>query len=192
MPGRKLILVLALITLVIPSQITSIPRYVMFDQYGLLNTPLPFYFTALLGQGIRSAIFILVFYQFYSSYPISFDEAAELDGAGKFTIYYKISLPMSSTAAVLSFLLSFVWYWNETTDSNMLFGSAIKTLPLQLADFAAKYESLYGSVDSNIGSVNEAVSMAGTLLSVIPLIVVYVCLQKQFIESIERTGLTGE
>ncbi len=192
LPGRKLILVLALITLVIPSQITSIPRYVMFDQYGLLNTPLPFYFTALLGQGIRSAIFILVFYQFYSSYPISFDEAAELDGAGKFTIYYKISLPMSSTAAVLSFLLSFVWYWNETTDSNMLFGSAIKTLPLQLADFAAKYESLYGSVDSNIGSVNEAVSMAGTLLSVIPLIVVYVCLQKQFIESIERTGLTGE
>jgi multiple sugar transport system permease protein len=187
-------LVLIVATFIIPAQITSIPRYVLFDNYGMLDTVFPFYLTAMFGQGIRSAIFILVFYQFFSSYPVSFDEAAELDGAGKCKTFLRISLPMASMAIVLSLLLSFVWYWNETTESNMLFGSSMKTLPLQLANFTARYEAIYGAADqaSTANRLNESVTLAGTLLSIIPLLVLYICLQRRFIESIERTGITGE
>lgn len=194
LPGRQLIFILIIATFIIPSQITSIPKYVLFNNYGMLNTVFPFYIPAAFGQGLRSAIFILVFYQFFSSYPTSFDEAAELDGAGKGKIFFRISLPMASIAVVLSLLLSFVWYWNETTESNMMFGAVIKTLPLQLANFTARYEAIYGVADqsSTVNRLNESVSLAGTLLSILTLLIIYICLQRQFIESIERTGLTGE
>ncbi len=194
LPGRRLIFILIIATFIIPSQIVSIPKYVLFNNYGMLNTVFPSYLPAVFGQGLRSAVFILVFYQFFSSYPTSFDEAAELDGAGKAKIFFKISMPMASTAVVLSLLLSFVWYWNETTEANMMFGAVIKTLPLQLANFTARYEAIYGAADqtSTVNRLNESVSLAGTLLSILTLLIMYICLQRQFIESIERTGLTGE
>ena len=143
----------------------------------------------------------MIFYSFFSNYPISFDEAAELDGAGKFKIYRKIAMPAASGAIVLCLLFSFVWYWNETTDLN-LFSSNIKTLPKRLEEFAKKFSELYGDSASSgsqqggaanvVSRMNESLSLAGTLLSILPTVVLYLILQKQFVESVERSGITGE
>ncbi len=198
-PLKKLWLVLIIAAFLIPTTVMTIPRYTMYDAYQMTKTVLPFFLPAAFGQGIRSTIFILIFYSFFSSYPISFDEAAELDGAGKFKIYRKIAMPAASGAIVLCLLFSFVWYWNETSDLN-LFSPNIKTLPKRLQEFSQKFSELYGDeaanadkgMESTPNRLNESISLAGTLLSILPTVVLYLVLQKQFVESVERSGITGE
>ena len=190
LPYGKILFVLIIATFLLPTQIMMVPRYVLFDDMKLIDTVWVQFLPALFGQGIKSAIFILVFYQYFSSYPAAFDEAAELDGAGKGKIFLFIALPIASGAVVLSLLFSFVWYWNETYQSNMLFGSAIQTLPLKLQSFTAQYEAIYGGDAS--GTVNESITLAGTLLSVLPILILYIFLQRRFVESIEQSGITGE
>lgn len=193
LPGQKLWLALIVATFLIPAQITSVPNYLLFDKLHMVGTVFPFYLKALFGQGLRSAIFILIFFQYFRMYPVSFDEAASIDGAGKFRIFIRVALPMSSAAILMTTLISFVWYWNETTQANLLFGQKIQTLPLQLANYTARYEALYGSGTSSVANaLNESVTLAGTLLSILPILVLFICVQKQFMQSIERTGLTGE
>lgn len=192
-PLKKVWFIFILATFIIPSQVTMIPRYMMFHNYGFINTPLPSYIPSIFGQGLKSAIFILVFYQFFRSYPKSFDEAAELDGAGKLNVFCRIALPMAVPAIIVSLLFSFVWYWNETSQSGLYFGSVIQTLPMKLRNFAAQYKSMYNPSDANTFSMlNEAISMAGTFLSIAPMLILYAILQKQFTEGVERSGITGE
>lgn len=192
-PLKRFWMVLIVSTYIIPSQVTMIPRYVLFSKYKLINTPWASFLPDVFGQGIKGAIFILIFYQFFNSYPRSLDEAAQIDGARKINIFLRIAIPMAKPAIVVSILFSFVWYWNETTQSGLLFGTVIKTLPMKLGSFAESYKSLYNSGASDtVNALNEAVSLAGTFLSILPLMVMYLILQKQFVESIERTGITGE
>ena len=171
-----------------------VPRYALFYDYGIINTVFPSYLPALLGQGLKSAIFILVFFMFFKSYPLTYDEAAEIDGASSLRIYASIAMPMSRSAIVLSMLFSGVWYWNETTQASMYFADAIPTLPVQLSNFTARYEAIFGKDDAvnTVSRLNQATSLAGTLLSILPILILYICLQKQFVESIDRTGIAGE
>lgn len=191
---KGIIMILILATFVLPVETLLIPRYVMFNSYKMLDSPLPLWISALTGQGLKSAVFILVFQQVFNGYPISLDEAAELDGAGKYKVFFKIALPIAKPAIVLSMLFSFVWYWNETRQSGLYFGEIIKTLPMKLGSFAASYASLYesaGAADAAT-SINEAVTLAGTMLSCLPILIMFIILQKQFVESIEKSGITGE
>lgn len=191
LPGKKFWMVLMVLAFITPSQVMLIPRYLMFNQYKMINTLMPQFLPALFGQGLKSSIFILVYFNFFSTYPKSLDESAYLEGAGRLTVFLRVALPLAVPAHVVSFLFSFVWYWNETSQSSLLFGSAIKTLPMKLGSFADSYRSLYAP-EVSFSSVNEAVSLAGTLLSVLPLLIFYLILQRQFVESIEKSGITGE
>jgi multiple sugar transport system permease protein len=160
---------------------------------NIIDTPLVSLIPALCGQGIKSSIFVLVFYQFYSSYPKAFDEAASIDGAGPFKTWIKIAVPMVGPAILVTFLFTFIWSWNETFSSSLYFGSTFSTLPMKLESFVDAYSRLYSTNDySTANKLNEAIRMAGTLLTIAPLIVVYVFLQRFFIEGIESTGITGE
>ena len=193
-PLKKLWLVLVVFTFMVPTVVMRIPQYMMFDSYHMLNTVFPFFVPAAMGQGIRSAIFILIFYNFFKSYPLSFDEAAELDGAGKLRIWYTIAMPAAKGAIVLCMLFSFVWYWNET-DALNLFANNIKTLPIRLMEFSAKFSELYtdaSATGGTVSSLNESIMLAGICLSVLPMLIIYLILQKQFVESVERSGITGE
>lgn len=193
--AKGLIFVLILMTFVLPVETLLIPRYVMFNSYKLLGTPLATWLSAFTGQGLKSAVFILVFWQLFSSYPVSLDEAAELDGAGKYRVFVRIALPIAKPGLVLSMLFSFVWYWNETRQAGLFFGENIKTLPMKLSSFAASYASLYEGAGEAVDaamSINEAVTLAGTMLSCLPILLLFVILQRQFVESIEKSGITGE
>ena len=184
-------LIIIIATFILPTQVMLVPRYVMFYNLKMVNTVFVQYVPALLGQGIKSAIFILVFYQCFSTYPKSFDEASSLDGAGKFQIFLRIALPMATAAITLSLLFNFVWYWNETYQANLLFTGALPTLPLKLQSFATIYQTAYGD-GTAASNPNISIVLAGTLLSVLPMIILYIAAQKQFVESIEQTGITGE
>jgi len=192
-PLKKMWMVLLIAAFLIPVQVTMVPKYMLFDAYKMINTPLPSILPALLGQGIKGSIFVLIFFQFFRSYPIVLDEAAEIDGAGKFTTFFKIALPMSIPAIVIAFLFSFVWYWNETYLAGLFFGKSIQTLPMKLQSFVDSYNRLFPTSDgSTLNRLNESIRMAGTLITITPLLVMYLLLEKQFVESVDKSGITGE
>ncbi|WP_448375834.1 carbohydrate ABC transporter permease [Fervidobacterium sp.] len=192
-PMKKLLIVLMLSTFLIPSQVTLVTKYVLFSQLRLTESVLASFLPALFGQGIRSAIFILLYYNFFNMLPKTFDEAAELDGANSFQIFYKIVLPLSIPAIVTTFIFSLVWYWNETLLSGLLMGNKVKTLPLALRDFVARYAAMFPTADGSAANrINEGIRMSATMITILPLLITYLFLQRQFVESLERTGITGE
>lgn len=192
-PGKNIIFALVLMTFLIPPQITVIPQFLMFKELNILDSIAAYILPALFGQGIKSAIFIFIFYQFFRMIPEQLIEAAKIDGAGALKIFIRISIPMAVPAFIISFLFSFVWYWNETYLATMFFGEVIQTLPMKLDRFVATYSKMYQVSGSGNGqSLNEAIEMAGTLLNILPLLIVYFMIQKWFVESIDSAGLTGE
>ncbi len=191
--GKNLILVMLLATFIIPPQNTVIPQMLTYKQLGLLGSPLALILPAALGQGFRSAIFILIFYQTFVSLPKVLEESARLDGASDLRIFLTLAVPAALPAFIVSLIFSVVWYWNETFLTSIFLEGGVTTLPMQLSRFVQAYENLYPPGTVNIfDRLNEAVKMSGTFLNIAPLLVIYFVLQRWFVESVERTGITGE
>lgn len=196
-PGKPVCLVIIVLTFVLPSQITMIPTYSLYNDLGILGTIWAFVLPACLGMGINAPIFILIFWQFFRQIPKVLIEAAKIDGAGQFKAFMRVALPSAKPAFITVALFSFVWYWNESylTDlyvQGVLTDSGWTTLVLQLNDFATNYNQYQQSTGGGAASLNESISMAGTMLSILPLLIMYFVLQRHFVESIDRTGITGE
>lgn len=187
---KKFFLILVLLTFIIPGQVYMIPRYVMFFKFNLLENPLAIILPALFGQGVNSAIFILIFYQFFRMIPQVISEAAEIDGAGPYYIFFKIMVPLSVPAYITSFLFGLVWYWNETYIASLFLGSGFPNLQIRLANFVSEYQQTYAS--EALLQINEGVRLAATLLIILPMLIVYFIMQRWFVEGVEKTGITGE
>lgn len=196
-PGKKVVLGIIIFSFILPSQITMIPTYVLYSNMGILGTLWSFVLPALLGMGINAPIFILIFWQFFRQVPKVLIEAAQIDGAGYFKSFVRISLPSAVPAIITVALFSFVWYWNESYLTEMyvhgvMTSSGWTTLVIQLDNFASNYSSYATTATNAATSLNESISMAGTMLSILPLLLMYFVLQRYFVESIDRTGITGE
>ncbi|PHJ13707.1 ABC transporter permease [Fervidobacterium sp. SC_NGM5_G05] len=193
-PGKNILFAIVLATFIIPPQVTVIPQFLMFRDLGLLGTIWSLIIPATFTQGIRSAIFIIIFYQFFNMFPKSLEEAAKIDGASTFTIFTRIVAPSAGPAYLISFLFSLVWYWNDTVITALYLGEQWTTLPLQLQRFEDTFRRIYQSVPgmSSGKTINEAIVMAGTLLTILALLIIYFFAQDWFVESIDRTGITGE
>ena len=164
---------------------------------GIKGTLWAFILPAVFGNGLNAPIFILIFWQFFRQIPKVLIEAAKIDGAGQFKAFMRVALPSAKPAFITVALFSFVWYWNESylTDlyvQGVLTDSGWTTLVLQLNDFSANYNDFQQSTGGSAASLNESISMAGTMLSILPLLILYFVLQRHFVESIDRTGITGE
>ncbi len=191
--GKNLIFILILATFIIPAQNTAIPQMLTYRKFGLLGNINALLLPAVMGQGYKSAIFILIFYQTFLSLPKVLEEAARLDGASDLKIFVKIALPAAIPSYIISIIFSTVWYWNETYLTVIFLEGGIQSLPMQLSKFVQAYENLYPPGTVNIfDRLNEAVKLSGTFLNILPLLLMYFVLQKWFVESIERTGVTGE
>jgi multiple sugar transport system permease protein len=192
-PGKRIILLLLLATFILPAQNTVIPQMLTYKSMGLLGNILSLILPATLGQGFRSAIFVLIFYQTFQTMPKALEEAARLDGASDLRIFLQLALPAAAPAFIISFIFSTVWYWNETYLTVIFLEGGVQTLPMQLSKFVQAYENLYPAGTVNIfDRLNEAVKLAGTFLNILPLLVIYFVLQRWFVESVERSGITGE
>ena len=196
-PGKKIVMGIIILSFVLPSQITMIPTYVLYSNIGILNTIWAFVLPALLGQGFKAPIFILIFWQFFRQIPKVLIEASRIDGAGHFRSFFRVALPSAKPAFITVALFSFVWYWNESYLTELyvhgVYGqSDWTTLVVQLDNFAANYSSYATTATNAATNLNESINMAGTLLSILPLMILYFVLQRHFVESIDRTGITGE
>ncbi|RKI29051.1 carbohydrate ABC transporter permease [bacterium 1xD8-6] len=196
-PGRNVVIGIILFTFILPTQITMISTYLLYTNMGIIGTLWAFVLPSLLGMGINAPIFILIFWQFFRQVPKVLIEAAQIDGAGYLKSFFKISLPSAAPAIITVSLFSFVWYWNESYLTELyVSGVKVKTgwtsLVIQLDNFATNYNSYAQTATGGATRLNESINMAGTMLSVLPLMLMYFILQRYFVESIDRTGITGE
>lgn len=194
--GKKVMMAILLFSYILPSQVTMIPTYVLYNNMGILGTIWTFVLPALFGNGLNAPIFILIFYQFFRQIPKVLMEAASIDGAGHFKAFFKIAVPSAVPAIVTVVLFSFVWYWNESYLTELYVqGLATKSvwtnLVVQLKNFDMSFNER-ASVGDTATALNESVRMAATTISILPLLIMYLILQKQFVESIDKAGITGE
>jgi multiple sugar transport system permease protein len=191
--GKNLIFILILATFIIPAQNTAIPQMLTYRNFGLLGSINALLLPAIMGQGYRSAIFILIFYQTFLALPKVLEEAARLDGASDLAIFFRIALPAAVPSFIIAIIFSTVWYWNETYLTVIFLEGGMQSLPMQLSKFVQAYENLYPPGTVNIfDRLNEAVKLSGTFLNILPLLLMYFVMQKWFVESVERTGIAGE
>lgn len=203
----KLLFACVLFTIIVPPQIVSVPTFRMYRFFSvpvigpwleqltglkltanLINNPLAFYIPAALGVGIRSGVYIFVFRQFFRGIPKELEEAATVDGCGAFKTFLRIMVPSAGGAFLTVFLFSFVWYWNDYFNSSMLLTSR-RTLAMSLTMLRMNLQTL--GVNTLDPFTLSARLQAGALLTVLPLLVMFALLQRNFTESIERTGLVG-
>jgi multiple sugar transport system permease protein len=190
-----------LMSFVIPVPLVLIPRWMMFTTvqnltgFKIIGTLYPQLLMTILGQGVYSAILILIFLNFFKMIPISLDEAARIDGATSWQVFFHIILKMSVPTIATVFLFSFVWNYNESYITSTFVRSAMKLMPLQLSLFDSIFERMSASVPGAPGGqfrINESFKMAATLITMAPMMIMYIFVQKQFVEGIEKTGITGE
>lgn len=194
-PFKKTLFTLMIFTFIIPPQILMMPKYRLFSELNLTGSLKAFIIPAILGQGLNSSIFILLFYQFFRQTPNALFEAAEVDGASQLAIFIRIAVPLAIPAFIIAFLFSFVWYWNETYLTTLYLTSQdnkITTVLLQLQQFEQSFNATYSTGEISSQNINEAIKMAGTVLSILPMLIIYFILQKYFVESVDRSGITGE
>lgn len=189
--------VMIILAFIIPVPVLMVPRLMMFvtvqeaTAIQLIGTAIPQALMAILGQGVYSTVLILIFYTSFNMIPRVLDEAAQIDGASALKVFWFIAVKMSASTLLVVFLFSFVWNWNETYITGTLLRGNIPLLPAKLDLFNSEFESAVSSAGSAF-KLNEAYKMAATLISISPLLIMYAFVQKQFIQGIENTGITGE
>lgn len=197
-PFKKIFMGLLIFSYILPATITMMPTYVLYNNFKLTGTLWAFILPALLGQGLNAPIFILIFYQFFKQVPKVLIEAAQIDGAGYFRSFLRISVPSAIPAIITVILFSFVWYWNESYLTQLYVSGVFvegnwTSLIVKLKGFDANYnQALANTVEGVSSSNNESIRMAATMLSIAPVLLMYFILQRYFVESIDRTGITGE
>lgn len=188
--GRNIWFVMLILAFILPIPLLTVPRLMIFDTFytltgiKLIGSAGPQLIMAILGQGTYSTMLILIFYNFFNMIPKSLDEAAMIDGAGSLKVFYHVAVRLSAATILVVFLFSFVFNWNETYSTSVFLRNAVELIPGKLA--------LYNNSAGVSDGVNEAQRMAATLISIAPLLVLYSLVQKQFIQGIENTGITGE
>lgn len=201
-PGKKIMMGIMLAMFLIPTVLTYIPTTVLYRDLKLFGIELKlmdsiraFWVPALFGNGIRQTIFILIFYQFFRIIPHELFEAAEVDGSGPLRTFFTIAIPMAAPAFLICGLYSFVWYWNETSLARLYFGNVYTTLPMSLESYINVYRSMYAQGKVTLDTVNSVyntgVQYAMTLISIAPLLLVYLFAQKWFVEGVDRSGIAG-
>lgn len=198
---KSLLFGLVIFTIIVPQQAILIPIYsnfVNFDPLGLLglfglepinliNSGWSFYLPAIFAVGINSGLMIFIYKQFFQSFPVELEEAAWIDGAGPLKTFLRIVLPSSGVATLVVSLFSLVWYWNDYMLSSLLFED-VQPLSVRLVQLETQITQL--SSTSNIELVRNYL-MAGCLLYILPILIFYLCVQKRFVESMERVGIVG-
>lgn len=196
--GKKLVLLLMLFTFIVPKTLFFIPRYQLFVDLHLKGTIGAITLPALLGQGEQGVLFILIFYQFFKMIPKSLEEAAFIDGASAFKTFLRIAIPMVGPAFIIVAVYGFALNWNETFLTNFYLEGKIQTIPILLSDLQNSFGQVVWKSGAGDFSVNpdlnftEAKVFAGTILSILPLVIMYITVQRWFVESIDKSGITGE
>jgi multiple sugar transport system permease protein len=175
-PGREALFMVTLATMMIPGIITFIPTYVLFRVFGLLGTYAPLIAPSFFG----SAFFIFMLRQFFMGLPWELSESAKVDGASELRIFLQIMLPLVRPALMVVAVFTFLWTWNDYFGPLIYLGDAeLFPLSLGLSVFRTRYFDRWDLV------------MAASMITTLPVVVLFFFTQRYFLEGITLTGIKG-
>lgn len=195
-----------ILTILVPPTTILIPMYLNLKDFtlmgiipmiygkpvNLLNSYWPFILTSITANSLKAGLYIFIFRQFFRGIPKEVEEAAYIDGAGIGKTFLRIMLPNAIPSIVTVLLFSFVWQWNDSFYTTTYLTSS-KVMATQLSSLPHNLASILGG-----GTATESdpfylsmIQDTGILLSILPLIILYLFVQRYFVESIERTGIVG-
>ncbi|MGG1619000.1 carbohydrate ABC transporter permease [Paenibacillus sp. NRS-1782] len=175
--GRNFWFALMMMTLMLPGDVVLVPQYIIFTKLGWVNTILPLVVPSFFGM----PFFIFLMVQFIRTIPIELDEAATIDGCGKFRLYFQIILPLLKSSLATAAIFSFYWKWEDLLGPVLYLNSPDKyTVSMALKMF----------LDSESAS-NWGGMFAMSILSLVPVIAVFFAFQKQIVQGMSSSGLKG-
>jgi multiple sugar transport system permease protein len=175
---KNILFILLLSTMMLPGQVTMIPIYILFKNLGWLNTFLPLIVPSWFGGG---AFNIFLFRQFFLTIPKEFDDAAKVDGAGYFTIFWRIILPLSKPVLITITIFSIIYHWNDFLNPLIYLDKLEKfTIAIGLRYFQDNYQAT---------QIN--LMMAVSLIALLPILILFLVAQRFFIKGIVLSGLKG-
>lgn len=178
-PGANALFMFVLVGLLIPAEVTIVPLFRMFNTWGMVNTHWPLILVPIFGAPSVFATFVMR--QFFITLPKELEEAARVDGLGRFTIFRKIALPLAKPALSAVSIFTFLHSWNLFLEPIVFISTPEKfTLPQALT----QYTDAYGGAMWNI-------QLAAATLTALPVLIVFIVAQKQFVEGLAHTGLKG-
>ncbi len=176
--ARGLWFALMIGTLLLPGHVLIVPHYILFKTFGWIDTPLPLVIPKLLAT---EAFFIFLMVQFMRGIPRDLDDAASIDGAGPYQIFWRIIVPLSKPALVTTAIFTFIWTWNDFF-SQLVYLSGLDniTVPVALRNF------LDSTGQSSLGPM-----FAMSVLSLLPVFAFFVAFQRMLVQGINTSGLKG-
>ncbi len=175
--GKNVLFSIMLSTMMIPYPMIMIPQYLLFRKLQMVNTTIPLIIVSWFG----TPFFIFLVTQFMRSIPQELDESAVIDGCSKYTMFWKIFVPLSKSALVTVAIFSFYWRWNDFTQALIYLNSTrLFTVTVALQNFA-----------DPTSVTNWGAMFAMSTLSIVPVFLVFFFLQKNITEGISTTGLKG-
>jgi multiple sugar transport system permease protein len=176
--GRKLFFAIMIGTLLLPGHVLIIPQYVMFNEFGWIDTPLPLTIPKLLAT---EAFFVFLMVQFMRGIPRELDDAAKIDGCDPYRTFWHVILPLSRPALITTAIFSFIWTWNDFFTQLVYLPSVESyTVPIALRLF----------IDSS-GQTSLGPMMAMSVLSLLPVFLFFLAFQRMLVEGINTSGLKG-
>ncbi|MBP3569762.1 MAG: carbohydrate ABC transporter permease [Lachnospiraceae bacterium] len=207
-PLKKFWFACVILIIVIPPQTIATSLHLhfrFFDVFGIIEalkgetinlrgSVLPYYLMSAGCMGLKNGLYIYMIRQFFRNQPKELEEAAYVDGCGTLKTFFRIMLPDAKPILTSCFLFAFVWQWTDSFYSKMFLGNT-KLLSIQLSRIAASLDAyiktqLNNAAGASIGYTNCIIS-TGTLMVIVPLLVLYLFAQKGFVESLANTGIKG-
>jgi multiple sugar transport system permease protein len=171
-------------------------RLITGNPLNLLNSVAGYWLLSATGMGLKSGLYIFMLRQYFRGVPKELEEAAWVDGCGRFKTFVRIMLPDAAPMLTSCFLFSFVWQWTDSMYSS-LFLSKYKMLSVNLSRIGDAFGVWWGAMNSSAGAVysmapvgyTQAIIATGMLVCLAPLILLYLVAQKAFVESLSQTGI---
>ena len=200
-PLKKLLFGCVVVMIVIPAHTIMLPLYMTFKSFdpfgivsaikgtpGIMGTVVPMYIMTLLGCGVRSGLYIYIFNQFFRGLPKEIEEAALVDGCGVWYTYFRIMLINAMPAVITVAVFSIVWQFNDTFYAKLFLISEDVVISKKISSLQAVIANVDKILDTTI---QELYLDAGIVLIILPILIIYLVLQKYFIEGVERSGIVG-
>jgi ABC-type glycerol-3-phosphate transport system permease component len=201
-PFKKLLFGCVVLTIILPTHTIMLPLYQHFrnwdvlglvglftgNKINLLNTQIPMYLMTLLGSGLRSGLYIYIFRQFFRGLPKEIEEAALIDGAGTFYTYFRIMLVNAMPSVLTVGIFSMVWQYNDMFYARLFAMPTSQNITMRLSTIQATIEFVDQVKDP---LVSELYVYAGVVLTLLPILIFYLFVQRYFMEGMERSGIVG-
>ncbi len=200
-PFKKVLFGCVILMITIPMHTIMLPIYMTFKSFdpfgivtavkgspGIMGTVAPMYLMTILGCGVRSGLYIYIFNQFFRGLPKEIEEAALVDGAGTWYTYFRIMLANAKPAVITVAVFSLVWQFNDTFYSKLFLISEDVVISKKVSSLA----SVLANQDKILNvTIQQQYTNAGILLVILPVLLLYLLLQRRFIEGVERSGIVG-